>query len=142
MREVASQEPPVLRVGIDVGLRTTIIEVDEPCGDHNEPTRYVLPTCIAYTSPKVDQRQVLEVPGLTGAAAIALRFEDSAKANDLWADLALQHDGADRWYLEALGIGSDLHADARFAASGNFSFSSSEPGIASAFTIARYANSS
>jgi hypothetical protein len=28
----------------------------------------------------------------------------------------VQHDGADRWYLEALGIGSDLHADARFAA--------------------------
>ena len=49
-------------------------------------------------------------------ASIALRFDGSAEANALWADLALQHDGADRWYLEALGIGSDLHADARFAA--------------------------
>jgi len=49
-------------------------------------------------------------------AIIALRFEGSEKANALWADLAVQHDGSDRWYLEALGIGSDLHADARFAA--------------------------
>lgn len=49
-------------------------------------------------------------------AAIALRFDDSAKANELWAQLALQHTGTDRWYLEALGIGSDLHADARFSA--------------------------
>ncbi|MDP7497543.1 MAG: hypothetical protein QGI77_13975 [Roseibacillus sp.] len=49
-------------------------------------------------------------------ASIALRFDGSQAANELWADLALQHDGADRWYLEALGIGSDLHADGRFAA--------------------------
>tara|TARA_B100000809_G_C14942435_1_gene460924 strand:+ start:49 stop:654 length:606 start_codon:yes stop_codon:yes gene_type:complete len=49
-------------------------------------------------------------------AIIALRFEGSEKANALWAELAVQHDGSDRWYLEALGIGSDLHADARFAA--------------------------
>tara|TARA_B100001109_G_scaffold253351_1_gene250925 strand:- start:456 stop:2414 length:1959 start_codon:yes stop_codon:yes gene_type:complete len=49
-------------------------------------------------------------------ASIALRFDGSDKASALWAELALQHDGADRWYLEALGIGSDLHADARFAA--------------------------
>ena len=49
-------------------------------------------------------------------ASIALRFDDSAKADGLWADLALQHDGKDRWYLEALGIGSDLHTDSRFSA--------------------------
>jgi hypothetical protein len=28
----------------------------------------------------------------------------------------MQHDGKDRWYLEALGIGSDGNADACFAA--------------------------
>jgi putative membrane-bound dehydrogenase-like protein len=49
-------------------------------------------------------------------AAIALRFDGSAKANALWTELALQHDAADRWSLEALGIGSDLHATARFSA--------------------------
>jgi len=49
-------------------------------------------------------------------ASIALRFDGSDEANALWAELALQHDGTDRWYLEALGIGSDLHADGRFTA--------------------------
>jgi len=38
---------------------------------------------------------------------------ESAKA---WAVLAAQHDGKDRWYLEALGIGSDGKWDACLAA--------------------------
>ena len=49
-------------------------------------------------------------------AAIALRFSDSSEANRLWAQLAAKHDGKDRWYLEALGIGADLHWDARLDA--------------------------
>lgn len=38
-------------------------------------------------------------------AIIALRDNKSSEVPDLWADLASQHDGKDRWYLEALGIG-------------------------------------
>lgn len=38
--------------------------------------------------------------------AIALRGMNSPKAPELWAALAQQHDGEDRWYLEALGIGA------------------------------------
>jgi len=34
----------------------------------------------------------------------------------LWAELAAQHDGKDRWYLEALGIGADKQWDAFFGA--------------------------
>jgi hypothetical protein len=49
-------------------------------------------------------------------AAIALRFDGSSEANALWVELALQHNASDRWSLEALGIASDLHADARFDA--------------------------
>ena len=48
--------------------------------------------------------------------SVALRFIDTDKGNSLWAELASQHKAGDRWSLEALGIGSDLHADARFAA--------------------------
>jgi hypothetical protein len=48
--------------------------------------------------------------------AIALRHSTAEKAPDLWAELAVQHDGSDRWYLEALGIGSDLNSDACFQA--------------------------
>jgi hypothetical protein len=40
-----------------------------------------------------------------------LRHLNSPEAPKLWAELALQHDGHDRWYLEALGIGADRQWD-------------------------------
>jgi putative membrane-bound dehydrogenase-like protein len=43
--------------------------------------------------------------------AIALRHSQDPKAAKLWAKLAAQHDGQDRWYLEALGIGADQNWD-------------------------------
>ncbi len=43
--------------------------------------------------------------------AIALRHNHSPEAPKLWATLASQHDGNDRWSLEALGIGADLQWD-------------------------------
>jgi putative membrane-bound dehydrogenase-like protein len=43
--------------------------------------------------------------------SIALRHIRSAESAKLWAELAAQHDGKDRWYLEALGIGANLHWD-------------------------------
>ena len=42
--------------------------------------------------------------------AVALRFDESDTMPEIWAKLAEQHDGKDRWYLEALGIASDLRA--------------------------------
>ncbi len=39
--------------------------------------------------------------------AIALRHQKIPAAATLWAQLALQHDGKDRWYLEALGLAAD-----------------------------------
>jgi putative membrane-bound dehydrogenase-like protein len=48
--------------------------------------------------------------------AIALRHLKDARAADLWARLAQRHDGSDRWYLEALGIGADRQWDAYFDA--------------------------
>ncbi len=44
--------------------------------------------------------------------AIALRSNEVERAAKLWADLALQHDGKDRWYLEALGIAGRPRWDA------------------------------
>jgi hypothetical protein len=38
------------------------------------------------------------------------------EAATLWAQLAARHDGQDRWYLEALGIGADRKWDAFLAA--------------------------
>lgn len=48
--------------------------------------------------------------------ALALRYYKSPEAASLWVELANQYDAKDRWYLEALGIGSDLHADLFFDA--------------------------
>ena len=44
--------------------------------------------------------------------AIALRHNSSPQAPALWAQLATQYDGKDRWYLEALGTGADKQWDA------------------------------
>ncbi|MBM1105466.1 PQQ-dependent sugar dehydrogenase [Aurantibacter crassamenti] len=38
--------------------------------------------------------------------AIGLHGIDNSKAAELWAKLALKHNGTDRWYLEALGVGA------------------------------------
>lgn len=51
-------------------------------------------------------------PAVRRECAIALRHLKSPEAAELWARLAARHDGQDRWYLEALGIGADGHWDA------------------------------
>ncbi len=48
--------------------------------------------------------------------ALALRNEKGEAAAKIWATLAMDHDGQDRWYLEALGIGSSLQPEACFDA--------------------------
>lgn len=51
-------------------------------------------------------------PQVRREAAIALRHNESSEAPGLWAELAAQYDGQDRWYLEALGIAADRQWDA------------------------------
>ena len=55
-------------------------------------------------------------PQVRRECAIALRHSSSPEAPKLWAALAQQHDGHDRWYLEALGIGADQQEDKYFEA--------------------------
>jgi putative membrane-bound dehydrogenase-like protein len=55
-------------------------------------------------------------PQVRRECAIALRHNSSAQAPTLWAELATQYDGQDRWYLEALGIGADSQWDKFFDA--------------------------
>jgi putative membrane-bound dehydrogenase-like protein len=55
-------------------------------------------------------------PQVRRECAIALRFQKTPAAAALWAELAASHDGKDRWYLEALGIGAALNEDACFDA--------------------------
>ena len=46
-------------------------------------------------------------PQVRRELAIALRHNSSPNADKMWTKLALQHNGQDRWALEALGIGAD-----------------------------------
>ena len=55
-------------------------------------------------------------PRVRAEAAIVLRDSTTEAAARVWAELARQHDGRDRWYLEALGIGASAHWDACLAA--------------------------
>jgi putative membrane-bound dehydrogenase-like protein len=50
-------------------------------------------------------------PQVRREAAIALRHNKAPEAAALWTELALQYDGKDRWYLEALGIGANEQWD-------------------------------
>lgn len=55
-------------------------------------------------------------PQVRRECIIALHHNKSPEAAVIWADLATQYDGKDRWYLEALGVGADGQWDAFFKA--------------------------
>lgn len=55
-------------------------------------------------------------PQVLRDCAIALHRNTLPEAPGLWAQLAQKHNGADRWYLEALGVGADGQWDSFFAA--------------------------
>ncbi len=57
-----------------------------------------------------DSKQVLR------ECALSLHRNTSPEAAELWAILAEKHDGKDRWYLEALGIGAATQDDKFFDA--------------------------
>ncbi len=48
--------------------------------------------------------------------AIALHHVKDSEADEMWANLASQHQGTDRWYVEALGIGADKQWESRLKA--------------------------
>ncbi|KAB7732168.1 c-type cytochrome [Rudanella paleaurantiibacter] len=55
-------------------------------------------------------------PQVRRECALALHLNKSPEAPGLWAKLASRHDGNDRWYLEALGIGAHGQWDSFYAA--------------------------
>lgn len=55
-------------------------------------------------------------PQVRREVALALRDSKAPEAPALWAQLATQYDGKDRWYLESLGISAQGNEDAYFNA--------------------------
>lgn len=89
--------------------------------DANEDLRITgLRIARSLTSSKMDEYLTQAVADASvqvrREAAVALRHHQSPKAAELWTKLALQYDGKDRWYLEALGIGADPRAEEFFNA--------------------------
>ena len=57
-----------------------------------------------------------EIASVRREALVALHGVKGPVADQLWAIMAAQHEGHDRWYLEALGVGAANLWDDRFAA--------------------------
>ncbi|MFM7103863.1 MAG: PVC-type heme-binding CxxCH protein, partial [Verrucomicrobiota bacterium] len=66
--------------------------------------------------PLLRERSADPHPQVRRECALLLRHHPSPEMPALWARLARQHDGRDRWYLEALGIGADRRWDDCLAA--------------------------
>lgn len=95
--------------------------IDQALTNQNPDIRITALRAMRYLFPNDLESAVKAIvndpsPAVRREAAIALRFSGTPTAADLWADLALQHDGKDRWYLEALGIGAYWHDDPYFLA--------------------------
>ena len=58
--------------------------------------------------------KLMRDPSAAVRREIALSLHASHKIEKLWAALAMQHDGKDRWFLEALGLGSVRNEDLCF----------------------------
>lgn len=69
--------------------------------------RQIKPDVIPYLQAVVKDTD----PQVRREAALALHHNKSPQAAALWTELAMQYDGKDRWYLEALGIGADKQWD-------------------------------
>lgn len=95
----------------DENIRVTAIRVARQLNKENAFALENILTVATKDESKVVLRE----------AAIALRYLDSAKASQLWADIAQKHYHFDqsRWMVEALGIGADLQWDKRLAEHAN-----------------------
>lgn len=60
--------------------------------------------------------KLIKDPSAAVRRQIAVSLHGAGKIEPLWTALALQHDGQDRWYLEALGIGAAGNEDTCFDA--------------------------
>jgi putative membrane-bound dehydrogenase-like protein len=62
----------------------------------------------------VSQMAIDTDPQVRRECALAIRHKTSPEAATIWAKLANQYDGKDRWYLEALGVSADGQWDRFF----------------------------
>lgn len=66
--------------------------------------------------PRLTKMAEDESPQVRREVAIAIRHLDPVDTEDIWVSLAESYPHGDRWYLEALGIASDLNPEIFFSA--------------------------
>ena len=91
--------------------------IDEAARDSDPNIRLTALRIARQTSEEAAMSTVKKLakdsnPQVRRECAIALRHSKSPAAAEIWAVLASQYDGKDRWALEALGIGADQQWDA------------------------------
>ncbi|WP_214226550.1 PVC-type heme-binding CxxCH protein [Pedobacter sp. B4-66] len=90
--------------------------IDEAVSDKNPDIRITGLRAARQTTlnAAIYVKQLINDPSMEvlRECAITLRHNKTAEAAELWAKLAAKHNGTDRWYLEALGIGADKQWDA------------------------------
>jgi putative heme-binding domain-containing protein len=96
--EAGLTDPHAGVVTLAIRLATTFSATHELDTSVLEARPGLVPKLLRHPDPQV-RRQ------------IAISLHGGKQIESLWAELALQHDGKDRWYLEALGIGAAGHED-------------------------------
>ncbi|MBN8422323.1 MAG: NPCBM/NEW2 domain-containing protein [Verrucomicrobia bacterium] len=94
--------------GADMNLRVTSVRAARQAFASSNITQLERDSCL-------DSNLISESPVFSREAAIALRFDPSEYATDLWV-IAASTVRDDRWLIEALGIGADLHWTTRLQA--------------------------
>jgi putative membrane-bound dehydrogenase-like protein len=95
--------------------------VDKAITDQ-DPNIRIVGVRLARQLPSVDELEAVgklvgdPSPAVRRDCLIALRNNESPKVPELFAALASKHDGKDRWYLEAIGIGAGKRWDECLAA--------------------------
>ena len=120
LAQIPGQEIPALAAGLndpDADLRTWALRLTSTL------TRSGLIDPAPLTSAAQLMARLLHDPSPAVRRQMAVSLHGQNDVAPVWSILAQQHDGKDRWYLEALGIGSagneDACFDAWFATVGN-----------------------
>jgi putative membrane-bound dehydrogenase-like protein len=94
--------------------------IDEAIADKNPDIRITGLRAARQTklNTNIYVKQLVNDPSMEvlRECSITLRHNKTEEAAELWAKLAVKHNGTDRWYLEALGIGADKQWDTFLAA--------------------------
>jgi len=112
--KLGSGEPSYLQAALtdnDPNIRITALRAARQLWQQKQPEKLREVIAKVVTDPS---------PAVRREAAIALRFDDHAEAHNEWAKVAFASESADRWLIEAVGIGADLFSDARLTVANKF----------------------